>query len=164
MVAPSIELNEALKKALRKLNHSPFPPIANPEGCEKRASVALILRLRPTYPAQLASAERSDDAAGDSGPASLDEFLSQNWEGDPEVLFIKRAGRAGDKWSGHTALPGGKRDPKDADDLAAAIRETKEEVGLDLTCRGCFHVGNLPERVVTTAWSRKGSVVNPKLV
>jgi 8-oxo-dGTP pyrophosphatase MutT (NUDIX family) len=156
MVAPSEELNEALKKVLRKLNKSPFPQIANPEGCEKRASVALVLRLRPTYHAQLANVEHSGDATAESNPASLDVFLSQTWEGDPEVLFIKRAGRTGDRWSGHTALPGGKRDPQDADDLAAAIRETREEVGLDLTQKGCFHVGNLPERVVTTAWGKKG--------
>jgi 8-oxo-dGTP pyrophosphatase MutT (NUDIX family) len=156
MVAPSEELNEALKRVIRRLHLSPFPQISNPEGCEKRASVALVLRLRPTYRAQLANAESSSNATAESNLASLEEFLLQPWEGDPEVLFIKRAGRAGDRWSGHTALPGGKRDPTDADDLAAAIRETKEEVGLDLTGKGCFRVGNLPERVVTTAWGRKG--------
>lgn len=156
MVAPSEELNEALRNVFRKLNDSPFPQLANPEGCEKRASVALVLRLRPTYGAQLSHAQGNGTATAESYPASLDEFLSQTWEGDPEVLFIKRAGRAGDRWSGHTALPGGKRDPQDADDVAAAIRETREEVGLDLTARGCFHVGNLPQRVVTTAWGRKG--------
>jgi hypothetical protein len=156
MVAPPEELNEALKRVIRRLHQSPFPQISNPEGCEKRASVALVLRLRPTYRAQLVNAESSGNATAESNPTSLDEFLSQPWEGDPEVLFIKRAGRAGDRWSGHTALPGGKRDSTDADDLAAAIRETKEEVGLDLTRKGCFCVGNLPERVVTTAWGRKG--------
>jgi hypothetical protein len=156
MVAPSEELNEALKRVIRRLHQSPFPQISNPEGCEKRASVALVLRLRPTYRAQLANAESSGNTTAESNPASLEEFLLQPWEGDPEVLFIKRAGRTGDRWSGHTALPGGKRDHTDADDLAAAIRETKEEVGLDLTGKGCFRVGNLPERVVTTAWGRKG--------
>ena len=156
MAAASEELNEALKKVIRRLHQSPFPHIANPEGCEKRASVALILRLRPPYHTQLANAQRSDEEIAGSHSASLEEFLSQSWEGDPEILFIKRAGRAGDRWSGHTALPGGKRDTEDADDLAAAIRETKEEVGLDLRRKGCFHVGNLSERVVTTAWGKKG--------
>jgi 8-oxo-dGTP pyrophosphatase MutT (NUDIX family) len=157
MVAPSAELNDALKAVLRKLNHSPFPQIANPEGCEKRASVALVLRLRPTYQAQLANATHSGNATTKPhNSTSLNELLSQTWDGDPEVLFIKRAGRVGDRWSGHTALPGGKRDPQDADDLTAAIRETMEEVGLDLTSEGCFHVGSLPERVVTTAWGKKG--------
>jgi 8-oxo-dGTP pyrophosphatase MutT (NUDIX family) len=75
-------------------------------------------------------------------------------EGDPELLFIKRAGRAGDRWSGHVALPGGKRDPEDEDDLAAAIRETREEIGVDLETADCLQAGNLPERLVTTSWGR----------
>ncbi len=51
---------------------------------------------------------------------------------DREVLFIRRAERAGDTWSGQIALPGGKKDPGDPDLLAAAIREADEEVGLRL--------------------------------
>lgn len=50
---------------------------------------------------------------------------------DPDsVLLIKRADRLGDPWSGHMALPGGRREPADQDLLATAIRETGEEVGL----------------------------------
>jgi len=74
--------------------------------------------------------------------------------GDPEVLFIKRATREGDRWTGHVALPGGKRDPEDKDDSSVAIRETWEEVGLDISVEGgkCLPIGNLPERVVRTSW------------
>jgi 8-oxo-dGTP pyrophosphatase MutT (NUDIX family) len=50
-----------------------------------------------------------------------------------EALFIRRAERAEDPWSGHIALPGGRRDPGDADRLATAQRETQEEVGVTLT-------------------------------
>jgi 8-oxo-dGTP pyrophosphatase MutT (NUDIX family) len=49
-----------------------------------------------------------------------------------EALFIRRAERADDPWSGHIALPGGRREPGDADRLATAVRETKEEVGVTL--------------------------------
>jgi 8-oxo-dGTP pyrophosphatase MutT (NUDIX family) len=48
------------------------------------------------------------------------------------VLLIRRAERAGDPWSGHMALPGGRQDPTDADLMATAVRETAEEVGLFL--------------------------------
>ena len=50
-----------------------------------------------------------------------------------EALFIHRAVRAGDTWSGQIAFPGGRREPSDADLLDTAIRETHEEVGVDLT-------------------------------
>ena len=49
-----------------------------------------------------------------------------------EALFIRRALRADDPWSGDIALPGGRREPGDADRLATAVRETREEVGLAL--------------------------------
>jgi 8-oxo-dGTP pyrophosphatase MutT (NUDIX family) len=53
---------------------------------------------------------------------------------DPEaILLIRRAERVGDPWSGHMALPGGRRERGDLDLLATAIRETREEVGLPLT-------------------------------
>jgi 8-oxo-dGTP pyrophosphatase MutT (NUDIX family) len=52
---------------------------------------------------------------------------------DPDaILLIRRAERAGDPWSGHMALPGGRREPGDLDLLATAIRETSEEVGIQL--------------------------------
>jgi 8-oxo-dGTP pyrophosphatase MutT (NUDIX family) len=52
---------------------------------------------------------------------------------DPDaVLLIRRAERAGDPWSGHMALPGGRHQAGDENLGATAIRETAEEVGLEL--------------------------------
>lgn len=48
------------------------------------------------------------------------------------LLLIRRAERTGDPWSGHMALPGGRQDPGDPDLVGTAVRETAEEVGLDL--------------------------------
>ncbi|HET9986853.1 MAG TPA: CoA pyrophosphatase [Longimicrobiales bacterium] len=52
-----------------------------------------------------------------------------------ELLLIKRAEHETDPWSGHMALPGGRRDPADGDLLDTAIRETCEETGLCLDSR-----------------------------
>lgn len=48
------------------------------------------------------------------------------------LLMIQRAKREGDPWSGHMGFPGGRRDRSDRDDLYCAIRETREEIGVDL--------------------------------
>jgi len=51
---------------------------------------------------------------------------------DAELLFIRRAEREGDPWSGHIAFPGGRRDDADRSLEATARRETGEELALDL--------------------------------
>jgi len=51
----------------------------------------------------------------------------------PEVLLMRRAERAGDRWSGQISLPGGKAEPTDRELTQTAIRETMEEVGLDIS-------------------------------
>lgn len=48
------------------------------------------------------------------------------------VLLMKRAEREGDPWSGHISLPGGRYENEDGHLLTTAIRETWEEVGVDL--------------------------------
>ena len=53
---------------------------------------------------------------------------------DPlELLLIERTEREGDPWSGHMALPGGRREPADRDLQATALRETHEETGIVVT-------------------------------
>lgn len=57
-------------------------------------------------------------------------------DGDPALLLIKRADHPTDPWSGHMALPGGRREDADASLAATAVRETREETGIDLERSG----------------------------
>jgi len=70
--------------------------------------------------------------APEARPAAVALILLER-AGDLEALFIKRAARIGDPWSGQVAFPGGRHDSTDPDLLATAIRETREEIGIDLT-------------------------------
>jgi 8-oxo-dGTP pyrophosphatase MutT (NUDIX family) len=64
--------------------------------------------------------------------AAVALILSAGDDGEPALLFIKRAERQGDPWSGHIAFPGGRHDPEDASLETTAVRETYEETGIDL--------------------------------
>ncbi len=54
------------------------------------------------------------------------------------ALFILRAKKEGDPWSGQMALPGGHRETIDTDLVETARRETHEEIGLDLNQAGRY--------------------------
>jgi 8-oxo-dGTP pyrophosphatase MutT (NUDIX family) len=76
-----------------------------------------------------------------------------------ELFFIQRAERHNDPWSGHIAFPGGRRDASDATLLATAIRETREEVGIELA--GAELLARLPDVPAFTRTKRGTLVVTP---
>jgi 8-oxo-dGTP pyrophosphatase MutT (NUDIX family) len=65
--------------------------------------------------------------------AAVAMVLRHGEDGALEVLFMQRATREDDPWSGQMAFPGGHVEADDPSVEAAARRETLEEVGLALT-------------------------------
>jgi 8-oxo-dGTP pyrophosphatase MutT (NUDIX family) len=55
---------------------------------------------------------------------------------DDAVLIARRALHPEDPWSGHAALPGGRWEPGDASLLETALREAREELGIDPLAHG----------------------------
>jgi 8-oxo-dGTP pyrophosphatase MutT (NUDIX family) len=78
---------------------------------------------------------------------------------ETEVLLIRRAERENDPWSGHMAFPGGHKEPGDVDLRATAIRETLEEVGLDLTQHD--YLGPLDELPARAGGKLVGMIIAP---
>ncbi len=65
-------------------------------------------------------------------------------DGVLELLFIKRAEYPADPWSGQMAFPGGREEAGDASLAETAIRETREETGIDLARDGLM-IGTLDD-------------------
>jgi ADP-ribose pyrophosphatase YjhB (NUDIX family) len=68
---------------------------------------------------------------GPGRPASVMVCLHED-----AVLLLRRALHPLDPWSGHISLPGGRHEEGDEGLLRTAIRETGEEVGLDVETGG----------------------------
>jgi 8-oxo-dGTP pyrophosphatase MutT (NUDIX family) len=72
------------------------------------------------------------DSAALARPHAVVAAILRQAEQDTELLLIRRAEHESDPWSGHMALPGGHHSAGDESLLGTALRETAEEVGLDL--------------------------------
>ncbi|MCA1614961.1 MAG: CoA pyrophosphatase [Acidobacteria bacterium] len=91
--------------------------------------------LAPAGGAGFEPREEGDDSGEALRQAAVALVLRGGSEG-PEMLVIKRSEAERDHWSGHLALPGGRVEPDDENLQATAVRETLEEVGLDLRAGG----------------------------
>ena len=105
---------------------------------ERHPLVARLLHTLARRPGTLVTAE------GRARRAAILLVLRAREDGEPELLMIKRAEFPGDPWSGHIACPGGRMEPEDRDLAMTAVRETREETGVDVARDGRV-LGHLDE-------------------
>jgi len=96
----------------------------------------------------------------DAAPARMEAAVAavlREREGGLELLFIRRAEHEDDPWSGDLAFPGGRVDPDDDGPREAAVRETVEELSLDLG--GARYLGRLSDVMGSTESIRVSAFV-----
>ena len=94
----------------------------------------------------------------------VDRPQTADYEGGLSLLFMKRATREGDPWSGDMSFPGGRTDPQDKNNFATGIRELHEETGLDILAAGGEVIGRLSDvRARGWRWGKRPFVVTPYL-
>ncbi|KAF9568532.1 hypothetical protein CPC08DRAFT_702545 [Agrocybe pediades] len=165
-----------LSRALHRIRTIPPRIISSPATQPRRAAVALIIRVVPS--------PTNPPPANSEKPPTLSEFFAADWVNDPnaraELLFLHRENTASvndaSMWQAkvstsssasssrhsssntteaHVAFPGGRQEPDDEGALYTAMRQTWEEIGIDLAepCYTC--IGQLDDREITTSLGKR---------
>ena len=94
----------------------------------------------------------------------VDRKPSGDDPGGVSLLFMKRATREGDPWSGDMSFPGGRTDPEDPNNFMTAVRELSEETGLDILAEGGEVISRLSDvQARGFRWGKRPFVVTPYL-
>jgi 8-oxo-dGTP pyrophosphatase MutT (NUDIX family) len=146
----------------------------------RRAAVALVIRVVPSPTAALPAPPANPPTLTEF--FELDWVNDPNAR--PEILFLRRDNPAADEVSlaqsrlrntqeAHVAFPGGRMEPEDEGGLytgssqisvllssltyplASAMRQTWEEIGIDLAERQYTSVGQLDDREITTSLGKR---------
>ncbi|PVF96388.1 hypothetical protein CPB86DRAFT_787013 [Serendipita vermifera] len=159
-----------LASAIHSVRTTPPRIIASPPTQPRRAAVALIIRVVP--PANYPFVEGQDNAVPTQS-ISIQDFFELDWVNAPgarpEILYLRR--KKGDSQGAngssgiphgnrksaesHVAFPGGRMEDGDEDGLYTAMRQTWEEIGLDLAERSFTCIGQLDDREITTSLGKR---------
>ncbi|CAL1696237.1 unnamed protein product [Somion occarium] len=150
-----------LSRALHQIRSTPPRVIASPATQPRRAAVALIIRVSPPPNFPTTSKHAS----------SLTDFFQLDWVNAPgarpEILFLRRerqeSNTDGGRMSGsgpgtreaHVAFPGGRTEEGDEGGMYTAMRQTWEEIGLDLAENAYTPIGQLDDREITTSLGKR---------
>ena len=115
------------------------------EGGEERFAYLLaqpsVVRIRSALASHTPVAAAEEEGVR---KASVALIFRVGKDGPAELLFVKRADYESDPWSGQIAFPGGRQEAGDASLEETAIRETREETGIDLGREGMM-IGRLDD-------------------
>ncbi|HEX9608237.1 MAG TPA: CoA pyrophosphatase [Gemmatimonadaceae bacterium] len=100
-----------------------------------------VIRIRSALSSHSPVAAEEEEGVRKAAVALI---FREGKDGVLELLFIKRAEYEGDPWSGQIAFPGGRVEAGDTSLAETAIRETREETGIDLTREGMI-IGTLDD-------------------
>jgi 8-oxo-dGTP pyrophosphatase MutT (NUDIX family) len=110
----------------------------NPLGSDDFAASVLFRPLVARLRERLQTRATVEIETGAGGRRAAVALVLRAREREPvELLMIKRATYAGDPWSGHFALPGGRQEPGETIEQTV-VRETREETALDLSRNGAI--------------------------
>ncbi|KII93710.1 hypothetical protein PLICRDRAFT_35931 [Plicaturopsis crispa FD-325 SS-3] len=157
---PAVHL---LSRALHRIRSTPPRVITSPPTQPRRAAVALIIRVVPS--------PTTPPGPKPPIPPTLAEFFELDWVNDPsarpEILFLRRENQGADSdpslansrlrntQEAHVAFPGGRMEEGDEGGLYTAMRQTWEEIGLDLAERDYTCIGQLDDREITTSLGKR---------
>nr|GLL28892.1 nudix hydrolase 15, mitochondrial-like isoform X1 [Ipomoea trifida] len=121
-------INLAQRLRLYKPHHTPTEPTTN--SCENPRIQGDSAEEKPPKQAELCSESAIHPQELRSKRAAVLICLFQGQNSELRVILTKRSSKLSTH-SGEVALPGGKVEEGDANDIETALREAKEEIGLD---------------------------------
>ncbi|KAG7099559.1 hypothetical protein E1B28_001392 [Marasmius oreades] len=152
-----------LSSALHRIRATPPRIITSPPTQPRRAAVAILIRVVPS-PSAPAPAP-----ATENGQLSLSDFFKLDWVNTPgarpEILFLKRESPSPEetvvmqakahRGEAHLAFPGGRTEADDEGGMYTALRQTWEEIGIDLAEKDYMCIGQLDDREITTSLGKR---------
>ena len=105
--------------------------------------------------ARILEVAKSEEITGDGSNIYASVMMILKNSGNSlDTLLIRRSTNDKDVFSGHMAFPGGKKKESDEDRIETALRETREEVGIDLSYNSVL-LGKLNDCNPSTPAARK---------